>query len=89
VSTDEDIQIVSEQIFDKIQLIKNYIEDQIDNNVNGFLFEEFNQSYQLTNSLNNKSIDDSDFMEYILQLVQKYTQTDFNGYFEFEYNVFQ
>jgi len=87
VSTDEDIQIVSEQIFDKIQLIKNYIEDQIDNNVNGFLFEEFNQSYQLTNSLNNKSIDDSDFMEYILQLVQKYTQTDFNGYFEFEYNV--
>lgn len=87
VSTDEDIQIVTEQIFEKVHLIKSFIKANIDDNVNAFLFEEFNQSYQLAKSLNKKSIDEADFKEYIMQLLQKYTQTDFNGYFEFEFNT--
>jgi uncharacterized protein (TIGR02145 family) len=87
IYSNEDIQIVTEQIFEKIHLIKNFIKTNIDDNVNGFLFEEFHQSYKLAKSLKNKSIDDPDFKEFIMQLLQKYTQTDFNGCFEFEFNT--
>ena len=87
ISSEEDIQIVTEQIFEKIHLFKNFIKTNIDDNVSGFLFEEFDQSYKLAKSLKNKSIDDPDFKEFIIQLLKKYTQTDFNGCFEFEFST--
>lgn len=87
ISSEEDIQIVTEQIFEKIHLFKNFIKTNIDDNVSGFLFEEFDQSYKLAKSLKNKSIDDPDFKEFIMQILQKYTQTDFNGCFEFEFRT--
>ena len=87
IYSNEDIQIVTEQIFEKIHLFKNFIKTNIDDNVSGFLFEEFDQSYKLAKSLKNKSIDDPDFKEFIIQLLKKYTQTDFNGCFEFEFST--
>ena len=49
-------------IYEKINTINNFIKDNIDNEVHGFLFEEFLTSFD---SLDNKSINSPDILEFI------------------------
>jgi hypothetical protein len=49
-------------IYNKINTINTFIKDRIDNEVQGFLFEEFLTSFD---SINNKSINSPDMLEFI------------------------
>ena len=49
-------------IYEKINMINTFIKDNIDNEVHGFLFEEFLTSFD---SINNKSINSPDILEFI------------------------
>ena len=49
-------------IYEKINTINTFIKDRIDNEVHGFLFEEFLTSFD---SINNKSINSPDILEFI------------------------
>ena len=49
-------------IYEKINTINTFIKDRIDNEVHGFLFEEFLTSFD---SLDNKSINSPDILEFI------------------------
>ena len=49
-------------IYEKINTINTFIKDNIDNEVHGFLFEEFLTSFD---SINNKSINSPDILEFI------------------------
>ena len=49
-------------IYEKINTINTFIKDRIDNEVHGFLFEEFLTSFD---SINNKSISSPDILEFI------------------------
>ena len=49
-------------IYEKINTINNFIKDNIDNEVHGFLFEEFLTSFD---SIDNKSINSPDILDFI------------------------